>query len=105
MASLASRVRSGWNAFLGRDPTKERELTNNMYYGYSSRPDRVRLALSNQRSVVASVYNRIAVDVSMINMVHAKVDDQNHYQEIEVLDHTCILDHSHKSPEEILPQK
>lgn len=81
MASLASRVRSGWNAFLGRDPTKERELTNNMYYGYSSRPDRVRLALSNQRSVVASVYNRIAVDVSMINMVHAKVDDQNHYQE------------------------
>ena len=81
MASLANRVRSGWNAFLGRDPTKERELTSEMTYGYTSRPDRVRLALSNQRSIVASVYNRIAVDVSQINMVHAKVDDQNHYQE------------------------
>lgn len=81
MASLTQRFRSGWNAFLGRDPTKERELTSGQVYGYSSRPDRVRFTLSNQRSVVASVYNRIAVDVSQITMIHAKLDDQNHYKE------------------------
>lgn len=81
MASLTQRFRSGWNAFLGRDPTKERELTSGQVYGYSSRPDRVRFTLSNQRSVVASVYNRIAVDVSQITMLHAKLDDQNHYKE------------------------
>lgn len=80
MASLTQRFRSGWNAFLGRDPTKEREFTSGEVYGYTSRPDRVRFTLSNQRSVVASVYNRIAVDVSQINMVHAKLDDQNHYE-------------------------
>lgn len=79
MASLAQRVRSGWNAFLGRDPTKERQWTSEQVYGYSSRPDRVRLAINNQRAVVASVYNRIAVDVSQINIIHAKMDDQNHY--------------------------
>lgn len=81
MASIAQRFRSGWNAFLGRDPTKEKEFTSGEVYGYTSRPDRVRYTLNNQRSVVASVYNRIAVDVSQINMVHAKLDDQNHYSE------------------------
>lgn len=81
MASLTQRFRSGWNAFLGRDPTKEREYTSGQVYGYTSRPDRVRFTLSNQRSVVASVYNRIAVDVSQIEMIHAKLDDQNHYSE------------------------
>lgn len=81
MASLTQRFRSGWNAFLGRDPTKEREYTSGQVYGYTSRPDRVRLTISNQRSVVASVYNRIAVDVSQIEMIHAKLDDQNHYSE------------------------
>lgn len=81
MASIAQRFRSGWNAFLGRDPTREREFTSGEVYGYTSRPDRVRFTLSNQRSVVASIYNRIAVDVSQIEMVHAKLDDQNHYSE------------------------
>lgn len=81
MASLAQRFRSGWNAFLGRDPTKERQYTSGDVYGYTSRPDRVRFTLSNQRSVVASIYNRIAVDVSQIEIIHAKLDDQNHYKE------------------------
>lgn len=81
MASLTQRFRSGWNAFLGRDPTKERRFTEGQVYGYSSRPDRVRFTLSNQRSVVASIYNRIAVDVSQISIIHAKLDAQNHYSD------------------------
>ena len=81
MASITQRFRSGWNAFLGRDPTKEYQWTSGNVYGYSSRPDRVRYTLNNQRSLVASVYNRIAVDVSQITMLHAKLDDQNHYSE------------------------
>ena len=81
MASLSQRFRSGWNAFLGRDPTKERDYIGDYTYGYSTRPDRVHLAINNQRSVVASVYNRIAVDVSQISMIHARLDDQNHYAE------------------------
>ena len=81
MASITQRFRSGWNAFLGRDPTKESQWTSGNVYGYSSRPDRVRYTINNQRSLVASVYNRIAVDVSQITMLHAKLDDQNHYSE------------------------
>ena len=81
MASLTQRIRSGWNAFLGRDPTKEIEWTRSEVYGYSMRPDRVSFSINSQRSVVASVYNRIAVDVSQISIIHAKVDDNGYYKE------------------------
>lgn len=81
MASLAQRIRSGWNAFLGRDPTKELEWTKGEVYGYGIRPDRVSFSINSQRSVVASVYNRIAVDVSQISMIHAKIDDNGYYKE------------------------
>lgn len=81
MASLTQRIRSGWNAFLGRDPTKEIEWTKSEVYGYSMRPDRVSFSINSQRSVVASVYNRIAVDVSQISIIHARVDDNGYYKE------------------------
>lgn len=81
MASLSQRFRSGWNAFLGRDPTKDLQLTIDEIVGYSSRPDRTSFSINSQRSVVASVYNRIAVDVSQIQMVHAKVDANGYYKE------------------------
>lgn len=81
MPTITQRIRSGWNAFIGRDPTKERALVEDYGFGYGSRPDRVRYRGSNQRSIVASVYNRIAVDVASVHMVHAKLDDNNHYKE------------------------
>ena len=81
MATIAQRFRSSWNAFLGRDPTNslgEYSITN--ISSYSSMPYRNRFNTNNARSIIASVYNRIAVDVREINMVHAKMDENNHYQ-------------------------
>ena len=58
--NLGSRLKNAWNAFFNRDPTN--------YYqdgemSYSYRPDRPRLTRGNERSIVTSVYNRIALDV------------------------------------------
>lgn len=81
MATIAQRFRSSWNAFLGRDPTKEfgdYSITNINSYG--SMPYRSRFNTNNARSIIASVYNRIAVDVREINIVHVKMDENNHYQ-------------------------
>lgn len=64
MPTIMQRFRSGWNAFLGRDPTNENYSLDNIGYGYAYRPDRMRFTRGNYRSVVAAVYNRIAVDVS-----------------------------------------
>lgn len=84
MPTLGQRIRSGWNAFIGRDPTKEAKLIQDYTwggYGYGVRPDRMRYTGGNQRSIVASVYNRISVDVASINIEHAKLDENGHFKE------------------------
>lgn len=75
--SLGERIRDGWDAFLGRDPT----WRWGDIYGASSgsRPDRVRINYTNIRTIVPSVYNRIAVDASQIQIRHVRLDDTNQF--------------------------
>ena len=82
MPSLTQRIRSGWNAFIGRDPTLN-SLSIQEYGGYSSgiRPDRVRFRGNSQRTIVAAIYNRIAVDVASIRIEHVRLDDNGRYKE------------------------
>ena len=68
-----------WNAFIGnRDPTKYRQME---YYGYPSRPDRPRLTRGNERSIVNSVFNRIALDAAEIAIKHVRLDNEDRYLE------------------------
>ena len=78
--SLSSRFKNAFNAFFSRDPTVPNTY---MHVGpsYSDRPDRPRLSRGNERSIVTSVYNKIALDVASINFQHCKVDDQGRYVE------------------------
>lgn len=73
--SIASRLKHAWNAFLNRDPTKYKDLGGS----YSYRPDRPRFSRGNEKSIVTSVYNRIALDVSSINIQHVQLDENNRF--------------------------
>lgn len=74
--SVGSRFKNAWNAFLNRDPTLGfRDIGS----GYSYRPDRFRLTRGNERSIVTSVYNRIALDVAAIDIRHVKLDDEGRF--------------------------
>lgn len=73
------RIHRGWNAFRNRDPTTEYRDTG---LGYAYRPDRVRFTRGNERSIVTSVYNRIALDVAAINIQHVQLDDNNRFTSI-----------------------
>lgn len=75
------RLQHGWNAFIGRDPTR---MYNPIGNGNYRRPDRVRMTRGNERSIVTSVYNRISLDVASIPIIHARLDDNNKY--IETID-------------------
>lgn len=70
------RLQHGWNAFLNRDPTSDYRNTG-MTYTY--RPDRVRFSRGNERSIVTAVYNRIALDVSAIDIRHVRLDENNRF--------------------------
>lgn len=74
--TFGARLKHAWNAFLNRDPT-----TDFRYLGLSSsyRPDRVRLTRGNERTIVTSIYNRIALDVSSINIRHARLDENERF--------------------------
>lgn len=70
--TLGSRLRHAWNAFRNRDPTEQfRDVGPGYYY----RPDRVRLTRGNERSIVTSIYNRIAIDVASVDIKHCRLDD------------------------------
>ena len=74
--SIGERLQHAWNAFLSRDPTPDyRE------YGmsYSYRPDRPRLTRGNERSIITSVINRIAMDAASIEIRHVQLDENDRY--------------------------
>ena len=75
--SFIARLKHGWNAFTGnRDPTFQRYDTGP---GYSIRPDRPRFTRGNERSIVTSVFNRIALDVAAIKIQHCDLDEQDRF--------------------------
>ena len=76
--TFGSRLKHAWNAFLNRDPTN---MHSNLGVGSSIRPDRVRLSRGNERSIVTSLYNRIAMDTAAINIKHIRLDDNGRYVE------------------------
>lgn len=77
--TFGSRLKHAWNAFLNRDPTRDYVDTG---VGYSYRPDRPRLTRGNERSIVTSVYNRIALDVAQLDIVHCKLDKDDRFDHI-----------------------
>lgn len=81
MPTITQRLRSGWNAFIGRDPTTMNFNIAQEYGGYGTRPGRMRYTGNNQRSIVASIYNKISVDVASINIEHVRLDDNGHFKE------------------------
>lgn len=77
---LGQRLQHAWNAFRNnKDPT---------YYGnhigswYTYRPDRPRLSRGNERSIIASVVNKIAIDVASIDIMHCKLDEEGRFESI-----------------------
>lgn len=74
--SLTSRLRTAWNAFRSRDPTK---FYREPGMSYTYRPDRVVFSGGNERSIVTSVYNKIAVDVAAIDIKHCRLDENGRY--------------------------
>lgn len=74
---FVDRLQHGWNAFMNKDPTYR--YYHDIGSSYSYRPDRVRLTRGNERSIVTSRFNRIALDVSAIDIVHARLDENDRY--------------------------
>ena len=78
--NLGGRLMHAWNAFSNREAVYGYPQYD-FGMGYSIRPDRVRLTLGSERTIVSSIYNQIAIDVSAISVVHARMDQNGRFLE------------------------
>lgn len=73
--SFGSRLKHAWNAFTGNVQMNYRDFG----MSYSYRADRPRMSRGNERSIVTSVYNRIALDVAALNVQHVRLDENGRF--------------------------
>lgn len=86
--NIGARLKHAWNAFTNRDPTYYRQSIGP---GYTLRPDRPRLSRGNERSIVTSIFNRIALDVAAVDIKHCKLDQNGRFaEEINSDLNTCL---------------
>lgn len=76
--SIAKRFKNAWNAFTGRDPTEPRP---NLGVTYGVNPDKKRLNYSNIKTIVAPIYNRMAMDVAQCSFEHIRTNENGRYEE------------------------
>lgn len=80
--AITSRIKSAWNAFVDEE-TPDRSVFPSFEYGsvVTYRPDRPRVRLSNERSIISAIYARIGIDISSVQFRHTRHDDNDRYIE------------------------
>lgn len=81
---LVDRFKNVWNAFSNKDPTEGSFFyANNSWNGTitSSRPDRYHLNYGGDKTIINSIYNKIAMDAADITIEHVRTDENQGYVE------------------------
>ena len=80
---LVERLANAWNAFTARDPT---DVVSpgpgfvSSWYGHT--PDRYIMPLRIDKTLVNTIINRIAVDCAKVSIYHAKLNENDQFQEV-----------------------
>ena len=69
-----------WNAFLNKDPTDLYQGPPEVAQSYYRSPTRTRLSYNNGNSIIAPIYNRIALDVASLSVRHVKLNDNGRFE-------------------------
>lgn len=76
--TFGGRIRNAWNAFRNQNPYPNYG-DNGSYGGSYYRPDRVKISTRNERSIITSIFNKMALDVANIDIRHCKLDDNDRF--------------------------
>lgn len=79
MVSVKDRLMHGWNAFKDGKFDWARASRGEIGAAYGHRPDRARLLVQNERSIITSIYNRIALDVAQVSIRHVRMNDSGYF--------------------------
>ena len=91
MAGFGDTLKHAWDVFFNTIPARTQNTPwpvnpgtiDTTSYGpsYGIRPDRVRLRITNERSIISSIYTRLSIDVASVDMRHVRFDDEKRYLE------------------------
>ncbi len=91
MARISTSLKHAWNVFANKDDRAKAGPTNSGSGGYGRRPDRMRLRVPNERSMISSIYTRLSIDVASVDMRHIRVDEEKRYiEDIESGLNNCL---------------
>ncbi len=82
--ALQERLKHAWNAFRNKDPSESfsnYDLPVDLGPAYIDRPRVLRSYTLSQRSIIASIYNKISLDAAAVKVEHVKVDEAGRYSE------------------------
>jgi hypothetical protein len=79
MAKLTDRLVHAWNSFINPNETNADTSFGALGASYGSRPDRVRLRFSNERSIISSIYTRLSIDIASVDVRHVRLDPNARY--------------------------
>ena len=93
--AVRDRLKHAYNAFLNRDPIESVAPysggNSELGAGSASSPRRAWFGFSGERTVLASIYVRIAMDCAAVDMRHVKLDDQGRYiEDVKSGMHNCL---------------
>lgn len=74
--NIGKRIKKAWNVFINKDNTDNKL---NYFNGYYYRPYMHSPPKRNERTIITSIFNRIALDVSDIDIRHCKVDENGRF--------------------------
>lgn len=80
MSRLGTSLKHAWNIFTNQDIREKSQPYTAASYG-GRRPDRARLRVTNERSIITSVMTRLSIDIASVDMRHVRLDDQKRYIE------------------------
>ena len=74
--TISSRIKNAWNTFRNKDPTVEYKAQS-VGMSYSYRPDRPRYTRGRDKTIVTSLFTRIAIDVATLDFKHVELNDDD----------------------------
>ena len=80
MSRFGTTLRHAWNVFTNQEQ-RQKAAPASVGGTYGTRPDRTRLRVYNERSIISSIYTRLSIDVASVDMRHVRLDDQKRYVE------------------------
>lgn len=93
--AVRDRLKHAYNAFLNRTPVDsvapESSRHSELGPGYSRDPIRMRYGFSGERSIISSIYTRMAIDCASVDIRHVKLDEQDRYvEDVKSGLHNCL---------------